>query len=113
MIINVLINKWLIGVTGADVCLSVYTETCWMLQFSSRYFVTLLHVINNAESQGSVFQKLMCSFGFVFINQQVHAANTWLCVCFISTDNNLSTEGQIQLAAASGVLVPTSTILNH
>lgn len=83
MIINVLINKWLIGVTGADVCLSVVFTLKPAECYSSfrSVFVTRLHVINNAESQDSVFQELMCSFGFVFINQQVHAANTWLCVC--------------------------------
>lgn len=83
MIINVLINKWLIGVTGADVCLSVVFTLKPAECYSSfrSVFVTRLHVINNAVSQDSVFQELMCSFGFVFINQQVHAANTWLCVC--------------------------------
>lgn len=85
MIINVLINKWLIGVTGADVCLSVVFTLKPAECYSSfrSVFVTRLHVINNAESQDSVFQELMCSFGFVFINQQVHAANTWLCVCVL------------------------------
>lgn len=112
MIINVLINKWLIGVTGADVCLSVVftlkPAECYR-SFRS-VFVTRLLVINNAVSQDSVFQELMCSFGFVFINQQVHAANTWLCVCALYPRIIIST---LKGKAASGVLDPTSTVLNH